>query len=119
MTPDFCIYYQVFLNDTTVTRVSANDFKPQAALPLMARHTPTRSAYSLPAAEAMFYGYASRVNAMEKAKSGAIKHIGSLIDRAEKSIQAIKAYRMAHHTDLNVTLLDANIRKLEKELNIK
>jgi hypothetical protein len=73
-------YYLVCKNDTAVTEVFKNDF-----MPVKLRHFKnglhiTRPfdvpglipplAYFLPPDDAMFYGYAGRINAMEKAKAG-------------------------------------------------
>ncbi|WP_129715896.1 hypothetical protein [Pedobacter sp. SYP-B3415] len=122
----FCIFYQVFLNDTAVSRISSNDFKQSVAfsnkISVPGPHKDALgrcTAYSLPPAANMYYGYPTQVEAMEMAKAGALRHIDKLTAIAESGINALKAYRMEHYTDLNVTLVDANIRRLEKQLNIK
>lgn len=122
-------YFRVFKYDTSVTEVSTNDFKPiraeakrRESLPGDFRDTlciiPSNP-YSLPADDCMFYGYSTRVHAMEKAKAGAQAYINLLTDRAEAGIQKLKQYRMDHYEDLNINLLEANIRRLEKEIQIK
>ncbi|GAB2695061.1 hypothetical protein GCM10027037_18360 [Mucilaginibacter koreensis] len=123
-------YFRVFMYDTAVTEISTNDFKPvnhQLFVRRVSRADDFKdhlcqlsdSHYSLPVAEQMFYGYMTRIRALEKAKAGAQKYINELTRQAEASINQLKQYRMAHYQDLSSTLLEANIRRLEKELNIK
>lgn len=119
-------FYRVFKNDTHVTQVSNNDFLPckprsfkngfMIGPGINAVFSIPSHFYFLPKEELMYYGYCDKIKAMEKAKSGALKHIGVLISEAEKSIARLKQYRNDHYTDLNSTLLDSNIRRLEKEL---
>jgi hypothetical protein len=121
-------YYRVYKNDTTVTEVSANDFKT-SKLSHLKKEEPVRPSdkdlsilprvYFLPADKDMYYGYYNKVKAMEMAKAGALKHIGLLIKEAEQGIYKLKQYRNDHYDDLNNSLLDANIRRLEKEFNNK
>lgn len=125
----FSKYYRVFRNDTAVTEVSTNDFKPfkldrqrdvkQGSLPVDVPCSFPYQTYSLPNREKMYYGYQNKAHAMEMAKRGALKHIGLLIEKAREDIAVLKQYRFDHYEDLNSTLLDATIRDLEKELNIK
>jgi hypothetical protein len=123
-------YFRVNMHDTAVTEVSTNDFKPVKGNPAVRRISRVGdfkdrlciipdNPYSLPAEESMFYGYMTQVHAMEKAKAGAQRYISQLTHQAEASIDKLKQYRMAHYQDLSSTLLEANIRRLEKELNIK
>lgn len=122
-------YYRVFKNQTAVTEVSTNDFKPielvqfKKGLPVNMRTDGQTSTlyfrFSLPDDTDMFYGYDTRVKAMEMAKAGALSHINNMIAAVVQGIQKLKDYRSQNHQDLNITLLDANIRKLEKEMHIK
>lgn len=122
-------YYRVFKNQTAVTVISTNDFKPvepvqfSAGLPVNMRTDGKTSTlyfrFMLPDDEHMFYGYNSRVKAMEMAKSGALSHINNMIAEVVEGIKKLKDYRSQHYQDLNITLIDANIRKLEREMYIK
>lgn len=125
----FIKYYRVFKYATTVTEVSANNFVRLPAVQFK-RGLPVGEPvdvlisipyfkYSLPPDEAMFYGYLTKAQAMEKAKSGALTYINKMIADVEQSIAKLKAYRMSHYEDLNINLLDANIRRVEKLMNIK
>jgi hypothetical protein len=110
---NFTNYYRVYQHDTAVTKVSANDFK----------HVITRiafpPAYSLPTDGTMFYGYLNQIEAMEKAKAGALAYIEGIIKKVDEGIDQLKQYRVDHYEDLNINLLDANIRRLEQEMHIK
>lgn len=122
-------YYKVYLNGTSVTEVSANDFTPNPN-----RHfkngwvtggkinefssVPSHF-YSLPAAENMYYGYTDKPMAMRKAKAGALKYINAITAEIKGSIAKLKKYREDHFEDLNDTLLDQNIRNVEREMGIK
>jgi hypothetical protein len=122
----FIRYYRVFLNDTQVTEISANDFKPVdtrrfkngwlAGTPVNTASPVPSHVYSLPTGEFMFYGYSSKIKAMEMAKSGALAHIARLVKNAERSILKLKQYRDDHYQNLNVNLLDSAIRKLEIQM---
>ncbi|MEJ6980868.1 hypothetical protein WG906_10430 [Pedobacter sp. P351] len=121
---NFFKYYRVFKNDTSVTEVSDNDFKPFKKRwiiksPVNALKASPLNWYSLPVDAAMFYGYTNIIHAMEMAKAGALKHIEGLISQNAHGVTELKQYRIDHYDDLNVNLLDGNIRKLEKELNTK
>lgn len=126
---NFTSYYRVFKNDTDVTKISVNDFKPVKQRRSVRRSfnghpvdvlcSIPKNPYSLPADKDMFYGYVSRSRAMEKAKAGAQSYISHMIKEIECGLAKLKEYRAAHYEDLNITLLDANIRRLEKEMNIK
>lgn len=126
----FLKYYRVFKNETAVTTVSTNDFRPVTKSTFKdgklleypfadGKLTAKHFKYSLPADELMFYGYTCKVQAMEKAKAGALLHITKMIDEITLRIKKLKDYRMNHHDDLNIILLDANIRKLEQQMHIK
>lgn len=122
-------YYRVFKNQTAVTEISVNDFKPvlftqfKRGRPLNATQTDATSAlyfsYHLPQDDEMYYGYRDKGTAMRKAKAGAMAHIELLLNEIIQGIKKLKEYRAAHYEDLNLTLLDGNIRKMERELNIK
>ena len=122
-------YYRVFEHDTQVTEVSANDFKPSKSKqfkrgwfidhPVNAIDSIPSHRYSLPTDGTMFYGYADKAQAMKMAKAGALKYIDTLIDQADRSAAKLNKYRTDHYEDLNVNLIDANIRKAENELPVK
>lgn len=129
MRNNFVRFYRVLDHDTTVTEVSAHDLKAtplrlyKKGIPVYDKaERPDHELYFqyslLPHAE-RFYGYTSKVQAMEKAKQGAVTYINAMLADIEGGIARLKAYRSAHYHDLNTTLLDANIRKLEKEINLK
>jgi len=120
----FTKYYRVYKNDTAVTEVSVNDFKR-----VPSRHFKVGLAtaklvdvpcsipyleYSLPPDDSMFYGYLDKATAMEKAKAGALAYIGRLVEEGEAGIKKLAQYRTEHYEDLNIHLLDANIRKFRK-----
>jgi len=110
-------YYRVYKNETAVTEVTANDFKPRSTKGMVNDTSPIF--YTLPADNFMFFDYPDKVDAMENAKAGALRYIYFLIKEAENCILKLKDYRDAHYEDLNINLLDSNIRRLEKEMNIK
>jgi len=125
----FTKYYRVYKNDTSVTEISVNDFKP-----VPSRHNKSALIatqledvlcsipyleYMLPQDESMFYGYLDKATAMEKAKAGALAYISRLIEEGEAGIKKLAQYRTEHYEDLNIHLLDANIRKFRKEMQMK
>ncbi|MBC7915823.1 MAG: hypothetical protein H7Y07_17070 [Pyrinomonadaceae bacterium] len=116
---NFFKFYRVFKNDTLVTEVSVNDFKPAKKWKVKngadLDNVILKPVYFLPKDGKMFYGYASKGHAMEMAKAGALKYIGMLISQAEKGISQLKQYRIDHYDDLNINLLDANIRLTKNE----
>jgi hypothetical protein len=123
----FTKYYRVYKNDTHVSEVSVNNFKP-VALRHFKRGMPVASItdepspapyfqYALPTDGSMFFGYVSKVVAMEKAKAGAIAYINLMIGNVEQGIEQLRQYRSDHYQDLNVNLVDSNIRRLEQEIN--
>jgi hypothetical protein len=114
-------FYKVFKNQTSVTEILINDFKifQPAYIKIKiacALHSWQRRAFSLPADDAMFYGFISRIRAMEFAKAKALKYISKLIDEGEEGYSLLLKYREDHYEDLNVNLTDSNIRKIEWEL---
>ncbi len=102
-------YFRVFRDDTAVTEVSTNNF-----LPVNPKHIKLQGlAYTLPINEPLFYGYLTRIKAMEMAKAGALAHINVLIDQGKAGEHALYQYRFDHYEDLTVNLVEANIQKLE------
>jgi hypothetical protein len=67
----------------------------------------------------MFYGYLNKAIAMEKAKAGALVYINQMVKEVERGIQKLEQYRNDHYDDLNVNLLDANINKIKRQMNMK
>ncbi|MDF3079343.1 MAG: hypothetical protein K0S09_3232 [Sphingobacteriaceae bacterium] len=100
-------YYKVFKNQTSVTRVSANDFKPGSNN----RNYPPHTTFHLPADSCMYYGYADKTDAMNNAKAGALIHINRLLGKGELGLKELAQYRIDHYDDLNITLLKGNINK--------
>jgi len=82
--------------------------------PVDALH-PAAFAWSLLPDDKMFYGYSTRARAMQKAKDGAMSYINQLTKEDDPGELKLKQYREDHYQDLNVTLLDANIRRIENE----
>lgn len=126
---NFIKYYRVYKNDTSVTEVSVNDFKPvlpkrfkrgiPVAGPGDALYPTPCFECSLPPDDRMFYGYLNKATAMERAKAGALAYINQMIKEVELGIKKLVQYRNDHYEDLNINLLDANIRRLKKEMYIK
>jgi len=117
----YCKFYKVLKNDTSVTEVSTNDFKSfgPAYLKIKAAcslHSVGSPAFSLRSDDEFFYGFLSRVVAMEHAKAGALAYIGQLIEQGEKSIALLLKYREDHYDDLNFNLTDRNIKNIELAL---
>jgi len=130
VTTHFLKYYRVFKNETAVTEVLTNDFIPAKKFQLkngqsidcLITNRELQSMnvrYELPNDDVMFYGYIRKIRAMEKAKAGALLHINKMIAEITLGIEKLKSYRSDHYQDLNVSLLDGNIRKLEQQMNIK
>ncbi len=121
--------YRVFKNDTAVTEVSANNFVPVAPRSFKKGLTVLPAVdvccsipwveYSLLPDHEMFYGYLDKATAMERAKSGALRYVNLMIKEIDLRIKELVQYRNEHHDDLNSDLLDANIRRVKKEMNIK
>ena len=108
-------YYRVYKNGTAVTERPKNDFKVQQVRPGLA----PALVLSLPSDDLMFYEYNDKIKAMEKAKSGALAYINTLINDALQAIGKLKKYRDEHYEDLNTNLVDSNIRRLEREMGVK
>lgn len=114
-------FYKVFKDDTAVKEVFTNDFKSFKSTYLKIKaacgvHSAIRPAFSLADDDHMYYGSLSQIKTMEHAKAGALKYIGKLIDGGEKSYNLLLQYREDHYEDLNINLVDRNIRKLERAL---
>lgn len=107
-------YYRVYQHQTAITEVSVNDFKPPVVAPFNFSRI-----YSLPPERQLFRDYANRVEAMEQAKAGALAYIHNMTLDVELAIAKLVKYRNDHHEDLNLNLLDANIRKFKKQMYIK
>jgi hypothetical protein len=100
--------YRVNKNDTAVTVIAANDFRPCGFRPDgTLRLQPDTLLFSL---------FTDIGQAMEKAKSGAQAYIGRLIERGEEGLPELLQYRMDHYEDLNINLVEANIQKEESEM---
>ncbi|OKS89195.1 hypothetical protein [Mucilaginibacter polytrichastri] len=121
---NFTKYYRVYKNDTRVTEVSTNDFMLPTTRHFKASWVTgppvdvlctIPSYYSLPADDAMYYGYTSKVKAMEMAKATAVRHFNAMIKEGEKGIDKLMQYRADHYTDLNITLLETNINRPENK----
>lgn len=116
---NFMRYFRVFSQDTIITEISTNDFRPLKLKPvkknwLIGNTTEIYKAivsvtYALPVGERLFYGYTTRARAMEMAKAGALRHINSLIDLGEDGEKQLLQYRTDHFEDLEVNLVYANI----------
>jgi hypothetical protein len=111
-------FYKVFKNETLVTEVLTNDFKifQRTYIKIKiacALHSWQRRAFFLPADDIMFYGFTSRIRAMEYAKAGALKYIAKLIDDGGAGYGLLSKYREDHYEDLNINLTDRNIKKIE------
>ncbi len=122
-------FYRVYKHDTAVTEIRSNDLRSYSCtkfkrgLPIEQPTDETTGAhqfnYELPPAEQMFYGYLDKALAMEKAKAGALAYIGQMISEVEQGIKKLTQYRDDHYEDLNINLLDAQIRKFRNSMNMK
>ncbi len=92
-------------NDTAVTEIPVNDFKPISAKP--------SGALALDRDSLLFSDIGQ---AMEKAKDGARAYIAQLIEKGAEGLPELLQYRMDHYEDLNINLVDANIQKEECEM---
>jgi hypothetical protein len=114
-------FYKVFKNGTSVTEAFTNNFesfkptltKIKAAC---ASHSKEHPALFILEGEFMFYGFLSRIRAMEFAKAGALRYINKLIDSGKIGYKLLIKYREDHYEDLNINLTDRNIRKVELTL---
>ncbi|PJJ85001.1 hypothetical protein [Mucilaginibacter auburnensis] len=122
-------FYRVYKHDTAVTEIRSNEFIPctpakfKRGLPVEQPTDETTGThqfyYELPPDEQMFYGYLDKALAMEKAKAGALAYIGQMISEVERGIKKLTQYREDHYEDLNINLLDAQIRKFRNSMNMK
>jgi hypothetical protein len=123
--PNYIRYFRVFKQHTKVTEISTNDFlRPklravgknwligETEIILCAI---ADAGYRLPADNILFYGYTTKVKAMEMAKAGALKYINSLIAEGAPAKARLHQYRRDHYEDLNITLVEANIYKPEND----
>lgn len=121
-------YFRVFKNDTVITEISTNDFLPLKLRPsgknwLIGDTTEILGAiasicYQLVPLGIMFYGYRTRIEAINGAKSGALSHINSLIALGKAGEQELLQYRMDHYEDLNVNLVGNSSYKAEHNLPV-
>lgn len=105
-------YYRVYQNQTAITEVSVNNFTQLKPFEF-------GRIYALPRESELFREYTDRATAMEQAKAGALVHIQSMILNVERGITKLIAYRNEHHDDLNINLLESNIRKFKLQMYIK
>ncbi len=125
----YTCFYQVYKHNTAITEIRSNDFRPgsgakfKRGLPVEQQADETAGLhqfyYALPPDELMYYGYLDKAQAMEKAKAGALVYIGQMISEVEQGIKKLTQYREDHYEDLNVNLLDAQIRKFRNSMNMK
>lgn len=111
----FFKYYRVYKNHTDVAVVSTNDFN--GAYQKNKDAATDVPCYHLPPDYMMYYEYTGLINAMERAKSGALRYIDSLIKTGEKGKSKLYQYRMENYENLNINLVESNIRRIEKKLN--
>lgn len=104
-------YFRVFRNDTTVTEISTNDFRPSQ---LKSVHQ-GQVTFSLPDDGQFFYGYLTREKAMEMAKAGALQYMETLIEMGKSGMAALLKYRSDHYEDLNENLTYANIEAIKNQ----
>jgi hypothetical protein len=117
-------FYCVFANDTAVTEVSFNNFKPPIVRDYIKEAITGNSVdelfsipyhtYSLLAEKDRYNGYELKSHAMKRAKAGALNHLRELIAEGPQSNDKVYKYRFDHYDDLNINLTDSNIRRLEK-----
>jgi len=118
-------YFRVFKHHTKVTEISTNDFS-RPKLRAVGKNwligdtqdilcAIAGAAYRLPAENAIFYGYATRVKAMEMAKAGALSYINSLINEGAAGKARLLQYRRDHYQDLNINLVEASIHQPEND----
>ena len=105
-------YYRVMRHDTTIATISANDFKP-----VRIRAKTSSSYYILNPEYELYYQSANLVNAMKKAKAGALAYIDKLIGLGEQGLPELLKYRIEHYEDLHINLVDANIQQVEQQLS--
>ena len=115
-------FYKVLKNDTAVIEVSTNDFKSFEPAYLKIKtacslHSAVCPSLSLRNDDGVFFGFLSRIIAMEHAKAGALAYIGKLIEEGEKSRDLLLKYRENHYDDLNYNLTDRNIKNIELALS--
>ncbi|MET3981036.1 hypothetical protein ABIB62_003555 [Mucilaginibacter sp. UYP25] len=102
-------YYRVRAGDTAVTTISLLTLPPYRA-------SCSTDAYKLLAEDDRFVDFPDLVTALEKAKAGALAYINLLIREGEVALPELLKYRIDHYEDLNINLLEANIRQVEQQL---
>jgi len=103
-------YYRFLRNDTAVSQVSTNDFRPFIKFQPNAATT-----YSLVINEPFYYGFLSRTRAMEMAKAGALEYMETLLDKGRSGMEALLKYREDHYEDLNQNLTYDNIQAIKNQ----
>lgn len=104
----FTRYYRVWPNDTAVIPVAVVTF------PIIA-HQPNAT-YRLLHRNEQFMMYSGLVTALAKAKVGALAFIEHLNRKGEAGFPELLQYRIDHYEDLNVNLVDADIRRVEQQI---
>ncbi len=100
-------YYQVCKYDTAIAEIRMVDLKPVTAGPLVQNLRLTEEFSQV-------YTCRSLIAAMEKAKVTALCYINMLIEKGKTGQEALLQYRIDHYEDLNINLVDTNIRKVER-----
>lgn len=101
-------YFQVDQNDTTIRVISANNFKPNGSRP--------SGALRLQPGIRHFWLSTDIGRTMKRAKANAQACIEALIARGEEGRPELLQYRIDHYEDLNINLVEANIEKVEREM---
>ncbi|TDQ11235.1 hypothetical protein [Pedobacter metabolipauper] len=96
-------YYRVDRYDTTIIEISIDDFKEAK------KNKDQKSPYRV---------YAGLILALENAKADALTFINELVRKGEDGLPELLQYRIDHYEDLNINLIEANIRKIEDALMI-
>ncbi|WP_270089910.1 hypothetical protein [Sphingobacterium sp. SYP-B4668] len=114
-------YYRVYKNQTDVVIISANDFARspwQSCSNEVQQEQPSTDVehYTLNPNFYKFRDYTDIILAMERAKSGALCYINSLLSEATKIIITLKTFRADNYQNLNHNLLDRHIRQLEQNI---
>jgi len=59
----------------------------------------------------------NKATAMEKAKAGALVYINQMVKEVERGIET-GLYRNDHYGDLNINLLNADINRIKRRMNM-
>jgi len=108
---NYAYSYCLKKNDTTIITVSANNFRPVIQQP----YCQAPAIDTLHVINEDYYQCVDLVNAMEKAKAGALLYIKGLIDMGPAGNEALLQYRIDHYEDLHINLVDANIQLVEQK----